>query len=99
MKKSKMEIVICLGSSCFARGNKGTLEVIKNYLKINELCDEILFKGQLCSQSCNKGPVIWVNDVKYEAMTAANVDSLLDQILKPSQSLSNEELGNQNGIY
>lgn len=84
MKKSKMEIVICLGSSCFSRGNKDTLEVIKKYLKNNELCDEILFKGQLCSQSCNKGPVIWINEVKYEAMTTANVVPLLEKIINPS---------------
>lgn len=80
-----MEIIICLGSSCFSRGNRDTLEVIKNYLKSNDLENIVSFKGQLCSHSCNKGPVVWVNQVKYEAMTTTNVVSLLDQILITSK--------------
>lgn len=82
MQKGKMEIIICLGSSCFSRGNRDTLEVIKCYLKTNEIESNVLFKGQLCSQACNKGPVIWINEIKYEAMTATNVIPLLDQILR-----------------
>ncbi len=33
----KKEIVICLGSSCFARGNKQTVKIIQDYLKNNNL--------------------------------------------------------------
>ncbi|MFN3554780.1 MAG: NAD(P)H-dependent oxidoreductase subunit E [Bacteroidales bacterium] len=84
MSEEKMQIVICLGSSCFSRGNRDTLEVIKDYLKVNQLSANVLFKGQLCSQSCNKGPVIWINDVKYEAITATNVIPLLDQMFLPA---------------
>lgn len=69
-----------MGSSCFARGNRDTLETIKFYLKSNQLEHNIVFKGQLCSQSCNKGPVVWINEQKYEGMTASNVVPLLDQI-------------------
>lgn len=81
MSQPKTQIVICLGSSCFSRGNKYTLEIIKDYLTENQIEAQIDFKGQLCSQSCNKGPVIWINDKKYEAVTPANIVSLLDKVL------------------
>lgn len=87
MKDKKMEIIICLGSSCFSRGNRDTLEVIKYFLKNHDLERKVIFKGQLCSQSCNKGPVIWIDEVKYEAMTGTNVIPLLEQILLPAKSI------------
>jgi NADH:ubiquinone oxidoreductase subunit E len=33
----KHEISICMGSSCFARGNKATCKKIKSYLKKNDI--------------------------------------------------------------
>ena len=45
--EDKKEIVICLGSSCFARGNNKNLEFIQEYLKVNNLKGKITFKGQL----------------------------------------------------
>lgn len=81
MAEEKMQIVICLGSSCFSRGNRDTLEVIKKYLQTHNVEDKVIFKGQLCSQSCNKGPVVWINGTKYETITHSNILPLLDQLL------------------
>jgi len=83
MKDAKIQIVICLGSSCFSRGNRETLEVIKEYLKSNNIEDKVAFKGQLCSESCNKGPVIWIDNQKYEAVTPTNVLPILNTVFKP----------------
>ena len=33
----KRKIVICMGSSCFARGNEENLRVIEDFLKSNNL--------------------------------------------------------------
>lgn len=82
MAEPKMQIVICLGSSCFSRGNRDTLEVIKKYLANNQMEDRVVFKGQLCSQACNKGPVVWINGMKYETVTPSNIIPLLDQLVK-----------------
>ncbi len=81
MVETKMQIVICLGSSCFSRGNRDTLEVVKKYLSTHKLEEKVIFKGQLCSQSCNKGPVVWIDGVKYETITQSNIIPLLDQLL------------------
>ena len=59
------QIKVCMGSSCFARGNKNYVEVIKKYLQEHNLTNEITFKGQLCSDNCSKGPVIQIGGTEY----------------------------------
>ncbi|HPD95665.1 MAG: (2Fe-2S) ferredoxin domain-containing protein [Bacteroidales bacterium] len=83
METQKIQIVICLGSSCFSRGNRETLEVIKQYIKDNNLGDKVFFRGRLCSESCNKGPIVWIDETKYEAVTPHNIVSILNQVFKP----------------
>jgi len=64
MKKKKI-ITICLGSSCYRRGNQNVLEVIKNFLSENDLLDEVEFKGQLCEGKCTEGPVLIIDETEY----------------------------------
>ncbi|MFO8053887.1 MAG: (2Fe-2S) ferredoxin domain-containing protein [Bacteroidales bacterium] len=58
----KIEIIICLGSSCFSRGNKSTLRVIDEFLKQHHLKQYVEFKGTHCFGMCEHGPVIKIND-------------------------------------
>lgn len=76
--EKKTKIVICLGSSCFSRGNVKNLEIIKEYLETNQLMDQADFRGQLCSNNCNKGPVIKIDDKIYEAVEESCVRLILD---------------------
>ncbi len=57
----KRQIVICLGSSCYRRGNRQILELIKDWLKRNNLEESIDFRGELCTGNCAKGPVIKID--------------------------------------
>ena len=54
----KIELVICLGSSCFARGNKSLVRKIDEYLKVNRLKDKVYYHGGHCFGKCENGPVI-----------------------------------------
>ena len=51
--EDKKEIVICLGSSCFARGNNKNLEFIQEYLKVNNLKD--YFQGTVVFATMQQG--------------------------------------------
>ena len=42
----KRKIVICMGSSCFARGNEENLRVIEDFLKSNNLQTDVLLSGR-----------------------------------------------------
>lgn len=73
------EIIICMGSSCFARGNKATLQKIKDYLKKNNIEEKVLFKGHRCFDKCGKGPNLMIDGKVFHQVNAENVDTILDQ--------------------
>jgi NADH:ubiquinone oxidoreductase subunit E len=76
----KTEIVICLGSSCFSRGNKMTLRVIQDYLLEHNLKDRVFFHGAHCLGECEKGPLLQIGGKRYENVTADNVTALLNSV-------------------
>ncbi len=74
----KKEIKICLGSSCFSRGNKQTLLVIQRYLKDHQLERDVILKGNHCFSNCNSGPVLQIGQKVYEQVNSENVLELLE---------------------
>ena len=78
----KKEIVICLGSSCFSRGSKKTVQLIKDYIKNNQLEDKVFFHGNHCSGNCEHGPIIKIDNKEYQNVSPDNVVYLLDSIFK-----------------
>ncbi len=80
MDTNKIDITICLGSSCFARGNAQNLKFIQEYLQTRGLKDKVNFKGQLCSKLCNEGPVIIINGQTYKEVNKIKLDDILDKI-------------------
>ena len=76
--EEKREIVICLGSSCFARGNNKNLEFIQEYLKVNNLKAKITFKVQLSSQQCSKGPVVIIDGEMYPDVNKTKLMEILN---------------------
>jgi NADH:ubiquinone oxidoreductase subunit E len=81
MSSKIIEIVICLGSSCFARGNKKTMQIIQQFIKDNELEDKVNFKGNHCFGKCHNGPVIKVNDNFYEGIGDHDIIDILENEL------------------
>lgn len=84
----KKEIVICLGSSCFARGNKQTVKVIAEYLKINKLENEVFFHGNHCFGKCDKGPFVKIDDTIHENVDSENIIETLDKVFKRKKVIS-----------
>ncbi len=77
---AKLNITVCMGSSCFARGNAQNLELIENYIKDNGLDAEIDLSGARCSGICAKGPNIIVNGVEYNNVTEEKVLEILNSV-------------------
>ena len=55
---AKPKIVVCLGSSCFARGNEENIRVVEAYLEENSYQDDVdvELSGTLCQGRCAEGP-------------------------------------------
>ena len=79
---SKLNITVCMGSSCFARGNASNLEFIENYIKENGLEAEIDLAGARCEGKCVTGPNVIINGVEYTEVDETKLKEVLDELLK-----------------
>lgn len=76
---AKRQIKICLGSSCFSRGNNTNLGVIKKYLSENHLEADVAFSGHLCENLCSKGPIVKIDDKVYEEVNLSRLYKILQE--------------------
>lgn len=74
---AKFNIEVCMGSSCFARGNQQNLEFIEDYIKENGLDAEIDLSGNRCSGNCAEGPNIIINGVEYSQVNEDKIKEIL----------------------
>lgn len=75
----KTELVICMGSSCFARGNKKTPGIIQEYIQTHNLSERVIIKGNHCFGQCINGPVIKINNKIYEGVNEERIIELLEK--------------------
>lgn len=78
---TEIEMQICLGSSCFSRGNKDVAMFIRDYLKQHHLEDKVIFKGARCMGKCSNGPNLNINGKVTEGITLARIEGILDKEL------------------
>ena len=77
-----IELILCLGSSCFARGNKKIVTMIKEYIEENNLSAQVNFHGNHCFGYCERGPVVKINDRIHEEVTESSIKNILDNAFK-----------------
>ncbi len=80
--EEKSDIAICLGSSCFSRGNRKSLQYISAYLKDNRIEEKVFFHGNRCFGKCEKGPILKISDSEYEFVEPGQVKYILSEWLK-----------------
>jgi NADH:ubiquinone oxidoreductase subunit E len=74
----KQLITICMGSSCFARGNGEHLEQIETYLSANRIDARIRFSGCRCRGECGRGPNIEFNGTLHHEIDTGTLLDLLE---------------------
>jgi len=55
-------ITVCMGSSCFGKGNSANADYITRFIEEHDLEDSVEVTGCLCSNACARGPNIKIND-------------------------------------
>ncbi len=79
--EKKHIIRICLGSSCYTRGNAENLKIIQEYVEGNQIQSTLDFRGHLCNENCNRGPVITIDNTTYEEVQPYQIEKLLIETL------------------
>ena len=64
---AKPKITICMGSSCFARGNEKNVAVCEKFLADRGLRDEVdlELEASLCTGRCADGPIVLIDGKVY----------------------------------
>lgn len=72
-----VNVTICMGSSCFARGNSRNLEAVRAWLAAHGREAEVELKGCRCGGKCGDGPNVWIGGVCHSGVTPEAVPALL----------------------
>jgi len=78
----KKDITICLGSSCFSRGNGKTLQTVKEFLDEKNLNDLVFFHGELCTGNCSTGPILKIEDELYKDVDSEGAIDILKKVFE-----------------
>ncbi len=76
------KITICMGSSCFARGNEKNVAVCEAFLAARGLRDDVDVElgAALCTGNCAKGPIVIVNDKVYTGVDQGVMKDILERL-------------------
>ncbi|HSV56167.1 MAG TPA: (2Fe-2S) ferredoxin domain-containing protein [Magnetospirillaceae bacterium] len=89
MTDASHEICICMGSSCFIRGNSVNVRIIRDFLADHGLDDtkaaRIELTGTLCGNRCTEGPIVLMDGIAYLRVTPTTLQDLLEQHLLPRE--------------
>ncbi len=83
----KPKIRICIGSSCFTRGNDKNVDIVEKFLADRGLKDDVdlELEGCLCLGKCADGPVVVIDDKFYYRVTGGVMLDLLKQTFPESR--------------
>lgn len=71
------KILICMGSSCFARENRENLKLIQEFLRNHGISDSVHIEGSLCMGQCAMGPNISINGNDYHEVKSEALPEIL----------------------
>jgi NADH:ubiquinone oxidoreductase subunit E len=80
-----LDVNICMGSSCFARGNAENLALLKN---LEKSCDGkrcLRLTGSLCKEHCKSGPNVTINGETHHGINPQRLRALLQQMNHPAE--------------
>ena len=74
-------ITVCMGSSCFSRGNSKNTQIIQNFIEEYNLSDSVQVRGCLCEGECKHGPNIRIDDKLFPNVYSEGLIDLLQHEL------------------
>ena len=77
----RASITICMGSSCFSRGNSRNIEVVQDFLKTQNLPSSVELNGHLCEGHCKAGPNVTINGKMYHEVDPIVIVGLLNHFV------------------
>jgi NADH:ubiquinone oxidoreductase subunit E len=81
----KIIIELCMGSSCFARGNSLALANLEAYIEEHHLEQNVELVGHLCLGDCSRGPNLKIDSQQHAGVRPECVVDLLVEALSQTK--------------
>ena len=80
---ARPKITICMGSSCFARGNEKNVALCEEVLAERGLRDDVDVElgASLCTGNCANGPVVVVDGKTYTNVDRGVMRDILERVV------------------
>lgn len=83
-----VDVSLCMGSSCFARGNNRLLESLEQAIELNGWQERISLVGARCDNRCGDGPNVTVDGKLYQGLdVGAFMDLIQRKMVDPTTSV------------
>jgi NADH-quinone oxidoreductase subunit G len=77
----KLQVCVCVGTSCYVRGSQKLLETVLDYVKTAGLDDAVDVRATFCFEQCDRGPTVRIGQTVINKCTFDQVrDELHRQI-------------------
>jgi len=77
--RKTISVVICMGSSCFARGNNRNIELLQSFADRPDPAVRVEPRGHLCEGLCRSGPNIVIDGRLHHEVDPVALAGLLNQ--------------------
>lgn len=79
----KLEVKVCVGSSCHIRGGTKTLRALETLIEKANLAGRIDLKADLCLDNCMQAPNVIVGGDIYGGVTPDKVEAFFNAHILP----------------
>jgi NADH-quinone oxidoreductase subunit G len=93
-RSRKVDVSVCLGTSCFLRGSEGLLRGLTRHVEDNGLERLVDIRGHFCFEQCDSGPSITLNGERIQQCTIERARQLVDEQLAKLAALPVGQQGN-----
>ncbi|HEY3320731.1 MAG TPA: radical SAM protein [Planctomycetota bacterium] len=72
-----LPIGVCMGSSCFSRGNNQIVMAVKDFIRRHKLEERVALEGHLCQGMCKNGPNLTIGCEQHQPADAVTIIGML----------------------
>lgn len=83
----KLQVKVCVGSSCHIRGGTKTLRVLESLIEGEHLSGMVELKADLCLDNCLEAPNVVVDDTIHGGVTPEKAREFFETHILPRTRL------------
>ena len=87
----RLEIALCMGSSCFARGNNLRLESLERLVEARGWKERVTISGLRCGNLCSSGPNLRIDGELHQNLDEGALLDLIEARMREKPSATVEE--------